>query len=199
MLKRLALLSALTLGTLAAHADTISGNFSAVGTDTFTSSTITFGNSFVLGSVTGDFAPYLNQLTPINFMGGALPYTQGVDNPAPNVTLFTVAGNGETFSFIMSSYSASYVTDDPGCGQGSICLNATGKGFFSGSGVLNGQSGPATFTFTSQYAPGVNIANFTTFSASASAPAPTPEPASLALVGSGLLAAGGFARRRFNA
>jgi len=196
MLKFIVFLSALTLGTAGAHAENISGYFSAVGSDTFTGSTVSFGNSFVLGSLSGDFATYLNQSSPLSFVGGNVPYTQGTDNPVPNVTLFTVAGNGETFSFIMNSYTASYVTNDPSCGQGSVCLNATATGFFTGSGALNGQSGPATFVFTSQYAPGVDVGNVTTFSASASAP--TPEPASLAMVGSGLLAIGGFARRRFN-
>jgi hypothetical protein len=198
MLKHFALFSALILGAVSAQAATISGDFSAVGTDTFTSSTITFGNAYVLGSINGDFATYLNQMTPINFIGGTLPYTQGQNNPAPNVTLFTISNNGEIFSFILSSYSATYVTDDLSCGNGSICLDATGMGFFTGSGALNGQSGPATFTFTSQYAPDAKFASLTSFSASASAPAPTPEPASLALVGSGLVAAAGFARRRFN-
>jgi hypothetical protein len=199
MLKQLALVSAVILGTVAAHATTISGDFTAVGSDTFTSSTITFGNSYVLGSINGDFATYLGQMTPINFLGGALPYTQGQNNSAPNVPLFSITNNGETFTFLMSNYSATYFTNADSCDGGSICLDATGMGFFTGSGALNGQSGPATFTFTSQYAPDVNIANFTSFSASASAPAPAPEPASLALVGSGLLAAVAFARRRHTA
>jgi hypothetical protein len=203
-MKVFALLSVLVLGTAAAHADPLSGYFSAVGTDQFTSSTITFDWAVVAGSVSGDFQPYITTGTPINFLPGSLPYTQGADNvppfPGGIVPLFTINGSGgEVFTFQMSNYSASYITDgSSGCGAGSICLNATGTGYFDATGPLTGQSGTAVFIFTSQYAPGATAADMTTFSASSSAMAPTPEPQSLALVGSGLLAVAGFARRRFN-
>jgi len=200
--KLLALLSVLILGTAAAHADPISGYFSAVGTNQFTSSTITFDWGAVAGAMGGDFQTYLNQGTAINFMSGALPYTQGMNNPVPGgmVPLFTINGTGgEVFTFMMTSYSASYITNgSSSCGAGSICLNATGNGYFTGAGPLTGQSGDAVFTFTSQYSPQNQANDITTFSASSSATAPTPEPESLALVGSGLLAIAGFARRRFN-
>jgi hypothetical protein len=203
-MKAFVVLSVLVLGTAAAHAAPLSGYFSAVGTDQFTSSTISFDWAMVAGSIGGDFQPYITSGTAINFLSGNLPYTQGSNNippfPGGMVPLFTINGSGgEVFTFEMSSYSASYITDgSSGCLNGSTCLNATGTGYFDATGPLTGQSGTAVFTFTSQYAPGSDTAQLTTFSASSSAMAPTPEPQSLALVGSGLLAIAGFTRRRFN-
>jgi len=207
MLKRLAALTVLAIGSSSiAHAASISGFFSAFGTDQFTSNTITFlPGATVQPAIGGDFATYLSPGTAINFLSGALPYTQGVNNippfPGGVVTLFTIAGSGgEVFTFNMTSYTASFITNANnviGCANGSTCLNATGSGFFTGTGPLSGQSGASSFVFTSQYpANGNGVGTVTTFSASASA-LPTPEPASLALVGSGLLSVVALARRKF--
>ena len=199
MLKHLAVLTVLSLGSaLAAHADAITGYYSASGTDSFSSTSFQFGNAAVSGAVGGTFANYFSAGTPVDFHQAPITYINGFNSVAGGpLSLFSVVTPTEVFTFMLTDFTAGYINNGTnGCGPGSTCLDMTGDGYFVGTGVLNGTSSAAVFTFTSQYAPGQSVATLTSFSASSAVLSTVPEPGPLALVGTGLLGLCGFVRRK---
>jgi hypothetical protein len=214
MLRRLAVLTALSLCPASiAHAATINGFFSAFGNDEFTNSTLTFipGTSTDQAGIGGTFALYLTPGNPINFIAepGGLPYTPGSLQTAPSglPAFLTTSEAGETFSFFLLTYNASYVTPPAsavGCTSGDTCLLITGNGYFTGTGVVNYDPTLATFQFDTSYVPGQSVGSVTSFAAQASATGtplttPVPEPATLAMFGTGLLGVMGIGRRKLRA
>jgi hypothetical protein len=225
MLKKIAVLSAFAVGSLGiAHATTINGAFAATGGDSYTSNTLTFNGtpattspnlgtvdgSVTTGTPTGTFLTYLGAgggesityfpafptQTPLPYNSGPNLVPSGIYAPGQTgVELFTVSGGGETFDFFMTDYNATYTAGTMSCPI--TCLAVTGDGYYTGSGAATFTDSTGAFTFTSQYLSGQSPN--TSFSASTDVTAATPEPASLTLLGTGILALAGLARRRCKA
>ena len=171
-------LSALVLGTTAfAKADTLS----ITGSDTYTSTTITFTS---LGSIGGASTGIFSAFLPCNqcvTMTPSLTYAGYTGTFAPQ-QIFSATDGGNIATLTLNDITSA--TDTV-----AVLGDATV--------VVNGASYLGTLKLTTQEGEdGSNV----TFSATTKVPtAAAPEPSSFLLLGTGLLSAAGIARRKFRA
>ena len=155
---------------------TVGSTLSLEGSDSYTSTSITFSNPANIGGESGSF-------TELSNCTGCATMTSFTNTTAPGFTLYsaTEGAGADTTSLVVSSDIFSYSTTGP-------ALTITGTGTLNLTGF---DPTLGNFILTTQGPTGVDV----TFSVTSTADA-VPEPASLAILGSGLAGLGLLRRKR---
>lgn len=174
-----ALAGALLFG-VQAHADTITGQLSLAGTDSFTSNSITFiGSASIMGD-SGSFAG-------LGTCTGCVSINSFTSSSA-NFLLYSATNNGLTTTLTLNNITM--FSDVSNGGFDNLTIQGTGTvtltGFDPTEGIVD---------LTSQGPTGSTATDHLSFSSTTIA---VPEPSSLALLGTAFAALGffGFLRRR---
>lgn len=193
--KTLFLTAALTIVPMA-FADSVIGQMSGSGGNTFTSSTITLTGPFITVGDTGMFDG-LNGGT-VTFNPDPLPYT--TPSPYPATFVYSVTGtganSGETVDFYSTGDSYALNSYPDGSGGTDLSLMINGVGYFTGNFFSGDVSGTYALTTQGEPGPDGSATSVVTFSGTADAISAAPEPTTFALLGAGLIAAAFLSRRK---